>query len=572
MNLARATEGLTLTADQYRLVLANDRPYAYLKDVQGRQLADLFVPSSIHTLAGRDDTTALGQWTVSETPNAIVLTLTASSSIWQSKTYRLRCQPHRLVYDMEVEGTGALAEVNYLGGYCSAERRWGSGFFWSGQYWMQLFNPEPNKEEINYLAPSGGAVIDLTGVPLPIRGGWFFTPPPFCYACQTETGWLSLGVEAAPGENRFTEYHYHGQIDGFHLTLSYEGHTRVNGRYRLPAIGIDFADSEFNALKAHVNALQQAGDAPPSSPEPKPSWWYEPIFCGWGAQSYLWSIGQGTPMDFARQEHYEDFLRTLEQNGIDPGTVTIDDKWQMTYGENSVDQAKWRDLRGFVEGQHARGRYVLLWLRAWGAEGLPDDECIVNARGIPITCDPSNPKFERRLRESVERMLSPQGYNADGFKIDFTGRSPSGPDLRPHGDVWGLELMRLYLGIIHDQAKRTKPDALLIAHTPHPYLADVVDMIRLNDLNPRKDVITGMYLRARVAAIGCTDALIDTDNWQTRDKAQWREYTQRAAELGVPSLYYVSHIDATQEPFDAADYALIRETWARYRERLRLET
>jgi hypothetical protein len=164
-------------------------------------------------------------------------------------------------------------------------------------------------------------------------------------------------------------------------------------------------------------------------------------------------------------------------------------------------------------------------------------------------------------------MLSPHGYDADGFKIDFTARIPAGPNLNISGNTWGLELMRLYLSILYSEAKRIKPDALIMTHTPHPYLEDVVDMIRLNDINRGRDVNESMIHRDRVAAIACPNVIIDTDNWPMPDKAAWRAYTRLQPELGVASLYYVTHIDSTGEVLDADDYRLIREAWAQYRDK-----
>jgi hypothetical protein len=105
-----------------------------------------------------------------------------------------------------------------------------------------------------------------------------------------------------------------------------------------------------------------------------------------------------------------------------------------------------------------------------------------------------------------------------------------------------------------------------MAHTPHPYLADVVDMIRLNDMNVGQDITRAMQHRARIAAIACPDAVIDTDNWPITDRASWRQYLPLQAELGVPSLYYVTHVDSTGEPLLPEDYELIRRVWRRYRE------
>ncbi len=236
MKISQVDGALSVHADNYTLTFAHDRPFVYLDDATGSRVAELFALSSVHPLHDRDDTTKIGAWAVAETADELVVSLRAESSAWRGKTYRFRCRPRRFVYEIEVEGAGHLAEAEYFGGYCSAWPRWGSGFFWSGQYFTQGFTPEPNAEEQHYFPPHSSMAIDLTGVPLPGRGDWFFTPPPFCFAFQAPGGWMSIGVEAAPGAHRFAEYRYHSGR-GFHLSLAYEGHTAVNGAYRLPSKG-----------------------------------------------------------------------------------------------------------------------------------------------------------------------------------------------------------------------------------------------------------------------------------------------------------------------------------------------
>jgi hypothetical protein len=554
-------------AETYRLKFLNDRPFVRVESSQGEALAELFILSSVHAMHARDDTTRVGDWEIDEQPGITTFRLRVESSLWKAKQYRFHCSPHRFSYDVEVEGEGQLAEVNYFGGYYSGQPRWGSGFFWSGQRFRSVFNPEPNTAESNHFPPESNITIDLMGVPLPGKDDWFFTPPPFCYAMHWQQGWLALGVETTPGQNRFTTYAYHGKPSAFYLSLAYDGHTSVHGSYRLPAIGFDFVHDEYTGLEAHVNsliALQSPSASQPRSQQSRPDWWHTPIFCGWGAQCYLAASQGGRAPDYARQQVYENFLETLEAENVIPGIVVLDDKWQSTYGESRADETKWPDLRGFIAGQHARGRKVLLWLKAWDPEGLPLEECITNAADLPIACDPSNPAYEQHLRAAVRRMISSEGYDADGFKIDFTARIPAGPGLSLHGDTWGLELMRMYLTILHSEAKRIKPDALVMTHTPHPYLEDVVDMIRLNDINGGRDINESMTHRARVVTIACPNVSTDTDDWPMPDKATWRKYTRLQPQLGVPSLYYVTHIDSTGEALDADDYALIREAWAQY--------
>ncbi|MDT8305809.1 MAG: hypothetical protein RRC07_07730 [Anaerolineae bacterium] len=571
MHLRRNDKTIRICGESYQLATAHDRPFVYLECGNGERLAELFVLSSVHPLHDRDDTVAAGAWEVEEREGVILLSLVAHSSVWAEKRYRFRCYPERFIYEVEVAGRGALAEVHYFGGYYSGNLRWGSGFFPSGQQFAEGFSPEPNDYEASFFAPDSSTAINLTGVPLPGRGDWFFTPPPFCFALAHDGAegllWTGIGVEAPPGQNSFADYGYNGGHGTFFLTLNYEGHTAVDGRYRLPAIGFDFASGPYEAVAAHVAALREAGCVTAKGAAAAPAWWRSPLFCGWGSQCYLASLEPGRPADFARQETYEGFLLALAMNEVDPGIVVLDDKWQASYGGNEVDKGKWPDLPGFVAHQHAAGRHVLLWLKAWDPEGVPAAECITNAGGLPIAVDPTNPAYERRLRTAVRRMLAADGYNADGFKIDFSARIPSGPGIRTSGQLWGLELMRRYLQIIYEEAKQVKADALIMTHTPHPYLADVVDMLRLNDMNVGTDIVRAMQHRAQIASIACPGVVIDTDNWPVTDRATWRAYLPLQAELGVPSLYYVSHVDATGEPLLAEDYELIRRVWQRFRER-----
>lgn len=548
-------------AERYRLIFKNDRPFVFVESARER-LAELFYLSSVHPLAGRDQSYDPSEWVFTDKGDEIEATVSAKSPVWNAKRFRFRCTAQRFSYNIEVEGQGRLAEVQYFGGYFTGNHRWSSGFFWSGQQFQQIFNPEPNIPEVYHHPASSGSKIDLMGVPLPAKGDWFFTPPPFCFAGQYSEGWVGLGVEAAPGANQFTEYLYNGSHLAFYLTLSYEGHTPVDGNYALPAIGFDFASDEYEAIGAHVKALRAANLVPVPEVRETPAWWQTPIFCGWGAQCYLATLDSKPAPGYARQENYEHFIAALEANDVAPGIVVLDDKWQATYGDNCVDESKWPDVRGFIAEQHAKGRRVLLWLKAWDPEGVPADECVTHVGGEPIATDPSNPAFEKRFREAVQRMLSAEGYDADGFKIDFTARLPSGPHLSSYGNVWGLEMMRRYLEILYSEAKAIKPDALVMCHTPHPYLADVLDMIRLNDINIGTNVNRAMRHRARIASLACPEAIIDTDNWPITDKATWRNYLRIQPELGVPSLYFATHIDFTREPLDAEDYALIREAWA----------
>ena len=252
-----------------------------------------------------------------------------------------------------------------------------------------------------------------------------------------------------------------------------------------------------------------------------------------------------------------------------PGTLVIDDKWSLTYGQSEVDPARWPDLPGWIARAHERGQKVLLWWKAWDPEGLPPEACVLNDLGERVAADPTSPAYVAILRASVRRMLL--DYGADGFKVDFSARTPSGPGLKRCGSAWGVALLHELLRLLRDEAKRCKPDALIMTHTPHPAFADVSDMIRLNDINTGAEVNAQMLHRAKVARAALPHHLIDTDNWPMPSRAVWREYLRLQPDLGVPSLYFATHLDGDAQPITPDDARLIRAVWARWEEQRRLD-
>ncbi len=337
-------------------------------------------------------------------------------------------------------------------------------------------------------------------------------------------------------------------------------------------------------MTRYCDALRACGWAPDHGRGPAQGWWQEPMFCGWGEQVSqefhdglrpIVDVAVPRAPDRATQANYEHWLAALETQGLDPGTVVIDDKWQASYGLNDVDRSKWPDLPGFIAGQHARGRHVLLWLKAWDPAGLPPEECICDAAGKPLGVDPGAPAYRARFAAQVRHMLCDLG--ADGFKVDFTHLIPRGRDGRSQGGAWGLELLRQWLAILSDAATTAKPDALIVTHTANPYVADLVDMLRLNDVaglvDVRASIVPDMMHRGRIARAASPYWLIDSDNWPCLTRVQWRDYirAQGAGTFGVPSLYHAERLGwgPTDEPLDADDYAAVRVAWATYRGRLR---
>jgi hypothetical protein len=369
----------------------------------------------------------------------------------------------------------------------------------------------------------------------------------------------------------------------------------VTGSFVTPTVVLRPAADPWLGLSAYRADLLGSGFAPARPADAPADWWTEPIFCGWGAQcaaaripgqrvpnpAYLHEepavVPAGLPIapDLARQDRYDQWLRRLEEYGVVPGTVVIDDRWQITYGRAEPDPLRWPDIRGWIDQRHAAGQRVLLWWKAWDPGGLPVDECVTDPSGTPISVDPGSPAYLRRLEQMVTWLLGPDGLDADGFKIDFTQRAPAGRTLRRPGATadapWGIAGLHRMLQTLYRAAKAAKSDALVVTHTPHPGFGDVCDMIRLNDIlerDPSGTVVPAvdqLAFRHAVVAAVLPHHLIDTDQWPIANLAEWRSYVLTQSRLGVPALYYAERIDRSGEELTDQDLALVAATWREYR-------
>lgn len=567
-----AADNLRVRARAYSLSLAENPLFLRVDDAAGQPWADLFLGGTVDRTDSHDAITAIGAPELTESAAGSRITIPMTSAGWAAKRLVIDCFDEGFQVSLQVTGTGDITECRLLGGYYSGDVDHGIGFYRSAHHFQSVFNPEPSELERRCTSADAVAAIDVTGTNLPGLRNWFFTPPPFCFG--TSPGpmldqealpagpWTMIGLQAAPGQHGFTSFGYEPMEDGFSLRLSYDGHVRVNGKWISPAVVFLFgADDPYAGIHQYAQRLERLDLVPPALDRIRPSWWRRPIFCGWGAQSHLGLVNDQPAADFATQTQYDAFLEHLAVQGLRPGTIIVDDRWQRGYGTGDVDDKKWPDLRRWIADRHAADQRVLLWWKAWDSEGIDPSLCVRDASGRPVAVDPSNPKYEAQLRSVVRQLLGHDGFDADGFKVDFTARTPNGPGLMHYGDLWGVELLHTLLAILYSEAKAVKPDALVITHTPNPYFRDVTDMIRLNDVNTRQAVLPQMLHRARVVRAACPDLLIDTDNWQMPDRATWRRYLEVQGQLGVPSLYYATHVDLTHESFEEGDYAAIAEAW-----------
>lgn len=609
--LAVTREGadLIVRTAAYTLAVRPERARAVLSSADGTVWSELSLIASVDRLDCVDESTALRPLAVSENDGEATVVLDAHSTAWDSRTVTLRCTPGDVRVSVAVTGTGSIADVTLLGGR-AALASGAAGEFRSSVDFASLFVPTPTNP-VQLVRPAGvPAQIGVVGDAEPGRLHGIFSPPPLCFAfgrrlasgaTEMPAGdWLGVSIVAPVRALGFTTARYDPLDGGFMLRLAYEGHTRVMADgWTSPEIVLRPAGAPIEAIGHYRDELAARGWA--DGPAAHAAWAMEPIFCGWGAQcahaaalsragdgesagpvnpeGFVLPAGASAAPDLARQALYDRWLGRLREHDIRPGTIVIDDRWQLAYGTNMVDTEKWPDLRAWIAARHAEGQRVLLWFKAWDPSGLPPELCVRDAAGRPVAVDPGNPAYLAALREQVTAMIGAVGLDADGFKVDFTQRAPSGAGLRAHGDtdaaangVWGVAALHALVATIHEAAKTAKADALVVTHTVHPSFGAVTDMVRLNDVleydaaGAPVPVVDQLRFRHAIASAALPKHPIDTDQWPMPDREQWLAYAQEQVTLGVPALYYVESIDNSGEQITDDDLAVIAQSWRRYRE------
>ncbi len=566
---------------------------------------ELFLPGGCETQEAEDVTLELVDISHTAVAGGRRIIWRFRSSLWDKRVHLL-CRPDGCEYHIELAGTGRIDTLHLFEGLrphakdnlpvkhlndklSTPYEKYSTK---SPARFEGVFVPEPNVYHEQNLAPGGFAQIGTTCA-LDEHGGNFIANPGiFCYVLRHQDAdrCLALGLAVEPGEHRFSSYEYRGAPDGFGLRLRYHGRLPVNGCFTTPRVLLQFAGSEEAALRCYTDRLRRDGLVPTGRPA-QAAWWKGPIVSGWGQQCHMADLfrvrsQRGRPPDNAAymmctQPHYEAFVRELRRAGLDWTALIIDVQWTAVAGLKEVDTGRWPDMPGFVRRLHADGRRVLLWWAPWEADGLPADDCVLQvaapdpARGEvwgatrALYPDISLPRVRRFLEERLVFLMTPRGCDLDGLKLDHVVDTAPAADVRyPSASVQlaGVEMLHEYLLFLYTTAKSLKPDCLVIGQSPNPYFADTCDMVRIGPCyTPRAgSIVEEMAFRARMARLANPDWLIDMDGWPMPSLTAFLEYLQLQVQLGVPSLYYSTHIDTTGEPLTQDAYRAIRSTWRAY--------
>ena len=567
-----------------------------LLDVKGtRQRYLLFPGGACNTTGKRDETERLGPVSVRRRKDAREIAVPHVSTAWRQKTSFFICRERSIEFYHLLVGRGQMDRVHYFRGYLAGEERGFAGDF------DEIYATAPNFQERLHYHPADAFFISF-GNNLTVNcGGHALASPCHCMGLhdRRDKAHVSVGLAAQPGAYTWDDMWWNPTaaiaptpfppdgVLGGGFAADYGGKLTVRGPWESPRLVITFAKDQEDVLPSYLRHCYAHGYLPRPERHTPASWWLEPIYCTWHDQVALARAttdrdgrgGAQSALDFCTQQRTDHWVRLLERKHCKPGIVILDAAWQENLNSGEPDPAKWPAMRDWVEQCHARDIRVFVWSAAWSTDGLPPQECITRD-GEPVACDITNPTYEKRFREMIRKWFSdaPDCLNADGIKMDGLLGLPTGKGLRNHAGLWGLELQRRYLQVLHEEAHKHKADVCVSTFVANPYLAESTDMVRIADMyTHRLTAHETMLHRAEVYRQTMPYAVIDTDGQFSHYMLNnYADELSEQARIGVPTLYNAENVFQQRffQPTRIAkmtdsDYREFARVFAAYRRQVR---
>ncbi|MFA6134736.1 MAG: TIM-barrel domain-containing protein [Phycisphaerae bacterium] len=433
--------------------------------------------------------------------------------------------------------------------------------------------------------PRQGKVCFKLGVPsfrfekdnnFPHEGGRAIISPYFA-ALRSGEDWLGVGTMEIPtseyglnmtflGGCAVTDFCYGGN-----LTLSPET------PFAFPRITFQPGDDKLAATRTYIDRLYREGLAVPN--EQWESDWGGPFYCFFSDQMYTYQVERDTQEmqgEMTMTENYcnEAFLqRCLEflvRHAIGFKVIIIDYGWFVMNGQWRPNIKRFADFKATIAKLQAMGKKVLVWYSPYfnaekstnyqahpeiGVKKRDGTPFFVTRFGSEINyqSDFTHPAMRELCRSDLEFMLSPQGLNADGIKIDCTHQPPTIDNVF-HDPSWGTGEMFHYRAskFMYDAAKQIKPACCINATAGNPLFNRTYDVHRIHDA---MEYNLDAYEERAWAAWMCGAGISDLDDWPSYDLFTVRANLRKIA-YGAPSLYAAMRRGTGRRPKASWGYAV----------------
>jgi hypothetical protein len=253
------------------------------------------------------------------------------------------------------------------------------------------------------------------------------------------------------------------------------------------------APDYYNAIAGYYQGLLQAGVIHKSQPSAKKiATALTPQFCAWGAQVDRKKANERQDEAFVTGIYEE-----LKASGLKAGMLSIDDKWEGSYGnlEHSADRLP--HFEQFLDKVHAEGHLVGIWAALMRCEhpaelGLTPEQMLKKPDGQPFVVgddsqtgyyiqDFTRPEVAKVLEDVARKFI--RRYKPDLLKFDFGYEMPSVANAAPLDKKWtGERLMWKGLDVLINAMRKENPDLVVMYYNLSPLFLDYFDLYSPDDL------------------------------------------------------------------------------------------
>jgi hypothetical protein len=272
-------------------------------------------------------------------------------------------------------------------------------------------------------------------------------------------------------------------------------HMRSPGELTLGAtLYWSIAPGYYDAIAAYYRGLLQAGVIHKSQPSAKKiAAALTPQFCAWTAE-----VDRNKAGDRQDEAFVTGIFAELKASGMKAGMLSIDDKWEGSYGKLEHSTTRLPHFEQFLDRVHAEGYLVGLWAALMRCEhpaemGLTTDQMLKKPDGQPYLVggesaqtkyyilDFTQPEVAKVLEDVARKFV--RRYKPDLLKFDFGYEMPSVATAAPRDKKFtGERLMWKGLDVLIKAMRRENPDLVVMYYNLSPLFLDYFDLFSPDDL------------------------------------------------------------------------------------------
>ena len=247
-------------------------------------------------------------------------------------------------------------------------------------------------------------------------------------------------------------------------------------------------------LPGTIEGLLQAGVIHKSQPSAKKmAAALKPQFCTWTAQ-----VDRNKAGGHQDEAFVTGIFEELKASGLKAGMLSIDDKWEGSYGNLQASADRFPHFEQFLDKVHEEGYLVGLWAALMRCEhpaemGLTTEQMLKKPDGQPFVVgdgesyakyyilDFTQPEVAKVLEDVARRFV--RTYKVDLLKFDFGYEMPSVANAAPRDKRYtGERLMWKGLDVLIPAMRKENPDLVVMYYNLSPLFLNYFDLFSPDDL------------------------------------------------------------------------------------------